>query len=378
MEKKVMEGAERELYQYDQPQQELGMSDLIKNHETGTRFMYAAITGKESEDMGSKMRRLVSFQPALKKKSMNVDNLPVIELFRETETFPLDQIINPNSKKKASLGNYVRVSDAITVYGAVVSPDCNFTKVQVGISDKRLLTDNTVKSFTATTNMMTKGNLALPYCVPVNDADQLVLTVSRERAFLEEGRQWGAIQIQLVLEFSQFPAQYDNQPVAAMNMLPSTALETPINNPNNIDISVLNQDRKKLAEIYMDGDLADENDPIQNKTAAVKYAKSSMPGVKERGKKIESAVPEWSFIKDRRAVIDADQNSIEPSIDDIPDMESYVEEVERPFSPPRPATPPMRHSTSPLRPAIKQSSPQSSNEEDPEHKNDIKKLVSWA
>jgi hypothetical protein len=336
-----MEGAERELYRYDQPKQDLGMSDLIKNHENGTRFMYAAITGRESEEMDSKLRRLISFQPTLKKKSIPIDNLPVIRLYKETEVFPLDQILPPNKAKKFP-GDYIRVSDAVTLYGAVVSPDCNFTKVSVGITDNRLMTDKLVKSFTATTNLMSKGNLALPYSVPLEDADQLVLTVSRERSFLEEGRQWGAIQIQLTIEFMQFPMQYENQEVAAVNMVPPTALTKPLNNPNNIDISILNQDRDKLAELYLEGDIADETEPIENKTQVVKYAKSTISG-QTKGKKIEPVHSDWSFMKDKRiGMVDADQNSIEPSIDDLPqfDHESLrsesVDEVPRPATPPKP------------------------------------------
>lgn len=378
VERKVMEGAERELYQYDQPSQELGMSDLIKNHENGTRFMYAAVTGKESEAMKSKLRRLVSFQPALRKKAIPIDNLPTIKLFKETEVFPLDQIM-PQTKKVKEYGDYMRVSDAITMYGAVVSPDCNFTKVNVGITDNRLLRDKTVKSFEATTNMMSKGNLALPYCIPVSDADQLILTISRERAFLEEGRQWGAIQVQLILEFMMFPMQFDNQPVAAMNMVPSTALETPINNPNRIDISILNQDRKKLADLYLDGDLADETEPIENKTQAVKYAKSSISGA-QKGKQLQPTSSEWSFLKDKRVgQIDADQNSIEPSVDDISNHSSVRDEVssapEIIFGPPlkRPATPPLR---SAMKKEVKFDSMSDSTLNSPRsQRNDIKSLT---
>jgi hypothetical protein len=133
VEKKAMEGAERELYQFEQPKQELGMTDLIKRHEEGTRFMYAAITGREPEDIASKMRRLSSFQPILKKKAVPIDNLPTVKLFKETETFPLDQVI-PKGKARAH-GEYIRISDALVMYGAIVSPDCHFTKVKVGISD---------------------------------------------------------------------------------------------------------------------------------------------------------------------------------------------------------------------------------------------------
>jgi len=326
MDKKLMEGADRELYQYEQPKQELGMSDLIKNHESGTRFMYAAITGKESETIESKLRRLISHQPILRKKAIPIDNLPVIELFREVETFPLNQIIPMNNNKKISYGNYIRISDALVQYGAVVSPDCNFTKIEVGISDNRLLTNNMVKSFEATSNVVSKGNLSLPYCIPVRDADQLVLTISRERSFIDEGRQWGAIQIQLILEFTEFPVQYDNQPVAAINMVPSTMLETPINNPNNIDISIMNQDRVKLADLYLEGEVADENEPIANKTTAVKYAKSSISGM-QKGKKLSAVAPEWSFLNEKRVQINQDQNSIEPS-------ESDVSSVQRPITPP--------------------------------------------
>lgn len=355
-ERKVMEGANRELFQYDQPSQELGMSDLIKNHEIGTRFMYAAVTGRESEPIESRLRRLISFQPALRKKAIPIDNLPTIKLFKETEIFPLDQII-PKKQKNDGLGEYLRISDAVTIYGAVVSPDCNFTKVQVGISDNRLLTNRLVKSFIATTNMLSKGNLSLPYCVPVEDADQLVLTISRERSFLEEGRQWGAIQIQLILEFTAFPMQYDNMPVAAVNMLPSTALETPVNNPNNVDVSILNQDRNKLQSMFLDGDLADENEPIENKIEAVKYAKSSISSA-QKGRKIESATPEWSFMSDKRLRgVDIDQNSIDPIEDGFErtsnhsnDLTSFQQTSEAPFASHnveiheeiRPSTPPLK------------------------------------
>jgi hypothetical protein len=318
--KKAMEGAERELYQYDQPTQELGMTDLIKRHEDGTRFMYAAVTGREPETVEAKLRRLMSFQPILKKKSIPIDNLPVIQLFKETESFPLDQII-PAGKAKP-VGNYMRVSDAMTMYGAVVSPDCNFTKVKVGIADNRLLSDQTVKSFTATSNMMSRGNLALPYCIPVQDADQLILTISRERSFLEEGRQWGAIQVQLVIEFMMFPMQFENQTVVAQNMIPASALDTPLVNPNHVDVSVLNNNRDPLHQLFLSGELVDETAPIVDRSEAIKYAKSSMAKGQKKGQKIDVATSDWEFISKGRKSIPVDQNSIEPSDDGMDELRS--------------------------------------------------------
>jgi hypothetical protein len=340
VEKRAMEGAERELYQFEQPKQELGMTDLIKRHEEGTRFMYAAITGREPEDIASKMRRLSSFQPILKKKAVPIDNLPTVKLFKETETFPLDQVI-PKGKAKTH-GDYIRISDALVMYGAIVSPDCHFTKVKVGISDSRLLSNNLVKSFNATSNIPSRGNLALPYCVPIDDIDQLVLTVSRERAFIIEGRQWGALQIQIMLEFMAFPMQFENQTVVAQNMLPPSALETPSVDPNHVDVSILNNNREELHQLFLSGDLVDETEPIADKTEAVKYAKSSMRVGQKKGKEIPVASDDWGFMKGSRKNIAAGLNSEDPSqegsvhlhtpsIKSIQDWEYHA----------RPPTPPM-------------------------------------
>jgi len=311
VEKKAMEGAERELYQFEQPTQELGMTDLVKRHEDGTRFMYAAITGREPEDIASKMRRLSSFQPILRKKAIPIDNLPTVKLFKETETFPLDQVV-PKGKAK-SHGDYIRISDALVMYGAIVSPDCHFTKVKVGISDSRLLSNNLVKSFNATSNIASRGNLALPYCVPIEDIDQLVLTVSRERSFIVEGKQWGALQIQIMLEFMAFPMQFENQTVVAQNMLPPSALETPSVDPNHVDVSILNNDRDGLYQLFLSGDLVDETEPISNKTEAIKYAKSSMRVGQKKGEEIQVATDDWDFMKGARKNIMAGLNSVDPS-----------------------------------------------------------------
>lgn len=341
VEKKAMEGAERELYQFEQPTQELGMTDLVRRHEEGTRFMYAAITGREPEDIASKMRRLSSFQPILRKKAVPIDNLPTVRLFKETETFPLDQVI-PKGKAKA-YGDYIRISDAIVMYGAIVSPDCHFTKVKVGISDSRLLSNNLVKSFNATSNIASRGNLALPYCVPIGDIDQLVLTVSRERSFIVEGRQWGALQIQIMLEFMAFPMQFENQTVVAQNMLPPSALETPSVDPNHVDVSILNNDRSGLHQLFLSGDLVDETEPISDKMEAVKYAKSSMRPGQKKGREMTVTTDDWGFMKGARKNIAAGLNSEDPSQDgSMKDQAPSIKSVsdwepnKRPPTPPKP------------------------------------------
>lgn len=299
-------GAERELYAYDKPTQTLGIGDLIKSHEPGTRFLYAALTGKESEDIDSRLRKLVNYKPRLNKKAISIDKLPTIELFRETEVYPLTNLLNYKN-----VGSYVRISDAICLYGAIVSPDCNFTKIRIGIIDNRLLDNKSVKSFIATTNLPAVGNLKLPYCVPKRDCDKLSLTVSRERAFIEEGLQWGALQLQIMIESYDFPVQFENTEVTAVNKLPKTLLEDRATDPDHIDISITNNDRMNLTELFLSGDIADENEPIENKTEAVKYAKSSLN--QPIGRKYTAPSKDWEFMSQKRiGMVNADQQSADP------------------------------------------------------------------
>lgn len=319
-------GAERDLFQYDRPTQEFGMSDLIKDHEEGSTFLYASLTGKEEESMESRLRRLVAYKANVSKVSKTLDNLPVISLHRETEIFPLAPLVDKKGK------SYVRVADAKVLYAAVVSPNCNFTHVTVGIMDGRLLTNNMVKKFRATTNLPALGNLRLPYCVPVKDSNQLSLAVSRDHAFLGEGFQWGAIQIEVQLQYFDIPQSFDDEDVVAINRVTRTLLEDRKRDPDFVDISITNADRKKLQELYLQGDLRDETEPNTDKTGMTRYAKSTIASG-SKGKKVVSATPEWSFMDQKRVgLIPADQISVDPSEDGD---DGQPETWERPPTPPR-------------------------------------------
>jgi hypothetical protein len=294
-ERKAEIGAERELFAYERPTQEMGISDLIKSHEPGTRFMYAALTGKEEEDHDSRLRRLIGFKPRLNKQAFPIDKLPALKLFRETEIFPLKSILTHKN-----LGPYIRIADAICLYGAVVSPDCNFTHIKIGIMDGRLLERQMVKSFRATTNIQAIGNLRLAYCFPKADIDRISLAITRDRSFIEEGLQWGAVQIQLMIESYEFPMQFDNEDVVATNKMPRTLLQDRDRDPDFIDISVTNNARKGLAGIFLEGDMADEGDPVENRVAVAKYSRTTIGGQTGKGKKIEPAAKDWGFMSNHR------------------------------------------------------------------------------
>lgn len=320
-------GADRELYQYEVPTQSLGMSDLIKQHVPGERFLYAAVGGEQVEERDSRLRRLISYTPRLNKKAIPIENLPTIKLFKETENFLLSDII---LKHKGITRPYVRIASTIVQYGALTSVDSEYTKIILSIMDNRMLNNKMAKSTTFSSNVTAKMDLSLDYCFPREESDNFTLTVSRENRFMEEGHEWGVLKLELVLEEMDFPIQTVNDPVVALSQVPRTLMEDRRIDPNNIDISITNNDRAKLAEIYMEGDLADTTEPVLNKTEVLKYAKSSLAGPKGK-KAIEPASGEWSFMKGKRSLVNADQNSVdiedEGSIKSVSDMGEKLREL---------------------------------------------------
>jgi hypothetical protein len=314
----ALKNSERKLYSYDKPQQELGMTELLKQHEPGSRFMYAAVTGREDEDYESRLSKLRGWKPNFKRNTQAIDNIPNLKLYREVEVFPIKPLVDTLNLKRGrnELGDFFRVVEAMVIYGAIVSPDCNFTQVKVAIVDNRLMDATEAKSFTADTNKEARGDLRMPYCIPVENADLLSLVISRDNQFLVDGMMWGVIKIRLSLEFCDFPKQYDNQDVMALNMITASALGERITNPDAINVSITNNDRKALTDLYQSEDLVDTDVPEKNKTS-LRTAKSSIRDAPKGDKKHfgegwgDMAIP-------RKKVEEA---SIEPE-DDFPDSAS--------------------------------------------------------
>jgi len=125
-EKTVMKDAAREVYSHEKPEQELGMTDLIKQHKSGERFLYAAVTSSQNEGDSSRLRRLIQHSPKLSRKSIPVQKLPALALFDEVETFKLSDLI---PKTKSSVRTYINISEVLVVYGSLISSDSVFSKV---------------------------------------------------------------------------------------------------------------------------------------------------------------------------------------------------------------------------------------------------------
>lgn len=317
-----LKGADRQLMSYDKPTQELGITDLVKHHEPGTRFLYAAVTGRESEDKDSRLNRLRSWKPFFNSRVESFDSLPNLKLYKESEVFPIKPLIDSltHKKKNGLTQDYFRVVEAAVMYGAIVSSDHEFTKARISLVDNRLLGEKSVKGFIADTNKESRGDLRLSYCLPVSDAHLLSLVVSREQQFLQDGLQWGAVKIKLSIEFSDFPKQYDNMDVTATNMLTGTVLDANrTTNPDIIDISVSNPARLELARMYQSGDLVDIDEPVTN-AKALKTAKSSIRD-KPKGD-VKSYGIGWGQMAIPRAPVDDASDDPE---EDVSDTASDIE-----------------------------------------------------
>lgn len=346
LEQHATKSAERELYQYKKPQQELGMTDLIKEHQSGNRFLYAALVGRNEEEDSSRLRRLLQMSPKLNRYTSNLDNLPLLELYKEVETFALASAIRPRKGKGDSRKKYIHIREVKYMFGSLISSDSAYTKVQIALMDDRLTKDKVAKKVICNTNMMSNGIINLDYCFPENEITKMSLTISREAQFLEEDSQWGVVKVEIQYVTLDFPVQTSNSRILAVNRLVESTLEDREVDPNVIDISTNESNRQDLQDMYMSGDIADEVAPMTEKKTPVKYAKSTLAG--PRGVKTSVPYsPEWDFMKDRRtAGANAGDNSVDPSedgdIEEIPrspspmlySQRARVEEDMEPESPP--------------------------------------------
>lgn len=280
----AMKGAQRETYRFDIPEQEMGVSSLIKNHVDGERFIHAAVFRNNSEDIAGKTRKLIQWTPKNTTKNLPINELPILRLYNETETYNLSSVIG--LPKKGDPPTYIRIDEILIMYGALISHDSDFSKVRVAIVDDRMRREKITKAYIANTNISSKASISLAYPVPRDEISKLSLTISRESSFLEDDCQWGAAQVKISMTESTFPFPECNEPIVGINVLPQTALEERTTNPDKVDISIMNNDREGLRNLYMNGDLVDESAPITNKFENVKYAKSSLSGPK--GKKLTS------------------------------------------------------------------------------------------
>lgn len=324
----MMTDANREIFKFDVPTQELGLSDLIKKHKEGDRFQYLAITGKEEESFAARQRRIFTLKPKLVRQPIPSDELPEIELTRDTEDLNLSSILPKKGEK------YIRVVNITGYFSPLVSSLSVFSGAKVSLVDSRYDPPQQIQATRINTNLDTKFELSMDFYIPRTSAHRISLVIVREQALISYGEQWGAIQAQVQISEASFPQQHPVKEAVAVVAPTNTLLNEFETDPNYIDIMMTEGDRSKIRELYLQGDIADEDDPIKVRKKAIQYSKSSIRQL-DKGAKVESneiARPGWEhLIGSRKPQIEAELASISvPSGDDEEDEPiSHIQTLEQ-------------------------------------------------
>lgn len=311
--KEMMANADREIYQFEAPTQELGLSDLIAKHKAGDRFQYLALTGGDTETYEARMRRMMTFRPRANKKMIPLNDLPHMRLVQDGEEFSLQTIL----PKKVD--EYIRLHEVSGYFAPTVSVMSKFSKVKIALMDSRYDPPAEIQSVTLNSNMDAKIELSMDYCIPKTAAPKINLMVSREQRTMATGEQWGALQAQIRLEESSFPYMSDMKRVVGILGPTASALEHHEVNPNILDITMTESNRRLLREFYQQGDVVDEGEPIIVKKKAIKYAKSSIKAL-PKGELAESSGLQregWDHVQNiRKPQIAAEEASVDVDSDE--------------------------------------------------------------
>jgi len=322
--------SERQLFRFDLPQQERGLTDLIKTHKPGDRFQYIALTGADVEDHSSRIRRLVQLRPTVSQREIPITQMPKIKLFKDIEKFPLSQVIPKKGR------DFLLINRATILFTPLTSFADDYSVMKCSLIDMRMISNQERSSVRANTNIMVKLEFSMDHCIPREAADQVFLMFGREISNMNAGNMWGVVQVQLEIMELDYPKMENMKEVVAVHALPSSGLETFEKDPMHLDITMHNNHRARLQEFYDDGDVADETAPMKEKTKKVSYAKSHapgkqvvrhMPGEHHNPSMFAGQVSDgnWSFMKGRtRSRIPDDEASIDPVEEGEEDTESIA------------------------------------------------------
>lgn len=263
--------AERQLHQFKMPSQQRGMTDFIQSHRSGDRFQYVALTGSDVEDYSSRIRRLVQLSPKVHKSEIPQKDLPQIRLRQDSEKFSLASAVPAKGKE------FLMLHRATVIYTPLASFTDIYTTMKISIMDMRKRNNPTRGSVKSNTNIQSKSEFSLDYCIPREDAAEVFLLITRENPTIEVGKMWGVVQAQLEIIECDSPYMENLRETIAVLSLPSSGLDTFHHDPMNLEITMHDNHRTKLQELYSQGDVVDEAEPILEKTKKITYAKSSVP-----------------------------------------------------------------------------------------------------
>lgn len=308
--------AERRLYQHKLPEQELGFGELLKDHTRGEKFPYVMISTDDGPTDESRISFLQRFQALIVSSNVSIPKRLNMNLVKEVEEISFSNCFGKKIKME-----FVLLKKAVFVLTPLSSMFDRYTDVLACIVDKRFRGSVIRQELLLSSNKDYTGELSLDYSIPKTSLDKVFFCVNLETPIMNTGEQWASIQIELDVEESDYPQRPNFKRVLATSSMPRSGLLKYNYNPMKMDLSIHNNHRDQLLEMYADGDLVRPSDPETVKTGKLEYAKSSAPTVKKTGI-LKVPTNDWEAVQnrapdkipmDQKSISLIDPNEIKPS-----------------------------------------------------------------
>jgi len=308
---------DQEVYQYEMPKAELGFGDMLKDHQPGERMPGIAISKKSSQPQEAIMRELEQFQPDIDRRFIKLPKKFIVQLVNQEEKISLDQVFTRTNPKYP----YILIRKIMFVLTPLSSFFDDFTNVNAMILDTRILNRPKRQTAVLNSNVDYRGSVSLDYCFPISSLPKFFLYLQLEVQLMEAGEEWGTMMIKVEAEEMDFPVMEEFRPVSIVAQLPPSGLAKYKYDPTHMDLTIRDSHRKKLLDMYENGDLADTTKPIVNKTAKARYTSTTV-------KDDKGAVLDSSGVVDWRGVNKAGRQGIdEVSIDPEDSGSNATEEI---------------------------------------------------
>jgi hypothetical protein len=174
---------------------------------------------------------------------------------------------------------YVQLRKVTGEFVPLLSGTADYTDLVMSLQDGRLLDNQViVQSNKLPTNSSGIFELSCDYCIPTKDIRQLSIKYELARPIMKEDFQWGSVSFSISISESDTPYLTPKVEAMAVVRAPYTAMEEVVSDPDHKDVTYTSSQIKQFRQLYGQGDIADNDEPMKEKLKKSSYSKSSMRG----------------------------------------------------------------------------------------------------
>lgn len=344
----------RDLFSFPKPEKKETMKDYLNNHNSGDIFPYIAITGKEEETKDNRIARLRAFASPYNKESkpemrvnglvldLLVGSLHIDDLKSHVDNSLLSKAQTKQNKQFKEINThvfkkpYVHIKKITGEFVPLLSGSADYTELYFSLQDGRLLEHQVVvQSNKIPTNNVGVIEMSCDYCIPTADIKQISIRYELARPIMKEGFQWGTVSLVISVDESDTPYLTPKVEAMAIVRAPYTSMETQQVDQDHKDVTYTAAQIKSFRELYINNDIADNDEPLKERKVQSSYPKSSIRGQQKTVKAPEhlGSLPGWSQMQDsRKPLITADLASVSAASggdeDDSPIRNTTISEWE--------------------------------------------------